>query len=397
MTVKEMKARLTAIAAEAKIAETANDSEKLDQLMAEAETLKSKIENAATLSKLQKIADDFDEGESPDNGESGEPKPESKAEKRGKALKNGEKVVINKAIITPKAAVPSTTTALESHTAPDVKQTFNDVSSIIDVVHTVPLDGGESYKRGFVKTSSGEGDYTSEGDNHTDTEPVFDYVEMKKTKITAYTEEPDEIRKLANAAYSNTISNSVSKAVRKKIAKQIVIGDGNTDHICGIFNAPAKVIPTDTDITVTEINENTLDDIIFSYGGEEDVEGFCGLLLNKADVKAFAKLRDADGRKVYKVVPNGNTGTIDGVPYIINSACPAISNSKTVAGTYCIAYGPWQNYELALFSDLDVQRSTDYKFKQGQIAHRADIYCGGNVATYKGFIRIKKGATASNE
>lgn len=40
-----------------------------------------------------------------------------------------------------------------------------------------------------------------------------------------------------------------------------------------------------------------------------------------------------------------------------------------------------------LFSDLDVQRSTDYKFKEGMIAHRAEIYAGGNVVAYNGFIR----------
>lgn len=33
----------------------------------------------------------------------------------------------------------------------------------------------------------------------------------------------------------------------------------------------------------------------------------------------------------------------------------------------------------------------EYKFKQGQIAHRAEMYVGGNVAAYNGFVRIKKG------
>ena len=73
---------------------------------------------------------------------------------------------------------------------------------------------------------------------------------------------------------------------------------------------------------------------------------------------------------------------------------PALSASATAAGTYCMAYGSLSNYRLVVFSDLDVQRSTDYKFKEGMIAHRAEIYAGGNVVTYNGFIRVKKATQA---
>ena len=55
-----------------------------------------------------------------------------------------------------------------------------------------------------------------------------------------------------------------------------------------------------------------------------------------------------------------------------------------------MAYGPLSNYELPVFSDIDIQRSTHYKFKQGQIAHRGDVFAGGNVAAYNGFLRVKK-------
>ena len=87
---------------------------------------------------------------------------------------------------------------------------------------------------------------------------------------------------------------------------------------------------------------------------------------------------------------HGNTGTIDGVPFVINSACKAISDTATAAGAYIMAYGPLENYEMAIFSDIDARKSTDYKFKQGQIAYRADIFAGGAVAAYNGFIRAKK-------
>lgn len=44
-----------------------------------------------------------------------------------------------------------------------------------------------------------------------------------------------------------------------------------------------------------------------------------------------------------------------------------------------MAYGPLSNYQLTIFSDMDVQRSTDFKFKQGMIAHRGSVFAGGNV------------------
>lgn len=42
------------------------------------------------------------------------------------------------------------------------------------------------------------------------------------------------------------------------------------------------------------------------------------------------------------------------MPYIINSACAEIGGTKDA---YCMAYGPLSNYEVAVFSDIDAQKS----------------------------------------
>ena len=228
-------------------------------------------------------------------------------------------------------------------------------------------------------------------------EPSFGYVTIEKQKITAYTEEPEEMQKLPNADYDSVIEGSVSKAIRRYLSRQILIGDGSTSKLKGIFYNPTKaterVIDPATDIdTITAIDDGTLDEIIYSFGGDEEVEGVATLILNKQDLKAFAKLRDKQGRKVYTIINRGQTGTIDGVPFVINSACAAVSNSETAAGAYEMAYGYLQNYELAIFSDIDVRRSDDYKFKNGQTAFRASMFAGGSVAAWNGFIRVKKAA-----
>ena len=158
----------------------------------------------------------------------------------------------------------------------------------------------------------------------------------------------------------------------------------------GIFSTAAAAIDAGTDLSISTIDNTTLNNIIFSYGGDEAVEDQAVLLLNKGDLKAFSQLRTTDGKPFHTIVTNGNTGTIDGIPFIINSAASAISKPATTAGAYCMAYGSLSNYKLVVFSDLDVQRSTDYKFKEGMIAHRGEVYAGGNVVAYNGFIRVKK-------
>nr|DAY67636.1 MAG TPA: major capsid protein [Caudoviricetes sp.] len=299
-------------------------------------------------------------------------------EERGKKLKENRSV-----------SVGSSDLILPNHQSTTINGTFNQVSSLIDGVKHVPLNGGESYKTAYEK-SHGEGGYTGESEAAHTADVEFGYAEITKSKITSYSEETEEVVKLPAADYDSVIVGGVGKSLRKKITKEILVGDGGANHLVGIFSDKAKAIEAETDLEISTIDETTLDDIIFSFGGDEDVEDTSVLILNKADVKAFAKLRTQDGKKVYDVKAQGNKGTIDGVPYIINSACNAISNSTTVTGQYCMAYGPLSNYELATFSETEVKRSTDSKFKEGMIAHRGVVFVGGNVAAHNGFLRIKK-------
>jgi len=71
-----------------------------------------------------------------------------------------------------------------------------------------------------------------------------------------------------------------------------------------------------------------------------------------------------------------------------------LTDASTQADDYCMAYGPLSNYMLAIFSDLEIKRSEDYKFKQGMIAHRGSVFVGGNVVSKNGFLRIKKASQA---
>lgn len=300
-------------------------------------------------------------------------------EKRGKDLMEGRSVT-----------VASSDIVLPKRDSATINQTFNKVSSLLDTVDVMIIQGGESFRQPY-EIDNPEGIYTGEGIAASDTDSVFGYADISKSKITAYSEITNEIKKLPTADYESVVMNGISKSARRKLTKEILVGDGATGHLTGIFSASATAIDTSTDLEITAIDNTTLKKIVFSYGSDEEVEEQAVLILHKLDLMAFSQLKNTDGSDYHKIVTNGNTGTIDGIPYIINSAgCKALSAAATSAGAYCMAYGSLANYKLVIFSPLDVQRSTDYKFKEGMIAHRGEVYAGGNVVAHNGFVRVKK-------
>lgn len=298
---------------------------------------------------------------------------------RGKALKQKRAITVGNS----KIAVPK-------YTAKGVKDTFNEVSTLVDLVTITPLEGGESYERGYV-VSYGEGGETDENGNYKDVETKFDYAEIKKQKVTAYQEEPEEIVRLSDEDYHDKVVNGTSIAVKKKMSKDILVGPGTKGRLQGIFTNPdGFAIKESSDIEISTIDNTTLNKIIFAYGGEEDVVSDACVIMNKNDLQGFANVKTTDGKDYYDIELNGNTGRINKIPFVLNSAAKSLINPATSAGEYCMAYGSLSNYEIALFSDLEVKESTDYKFKEGQIAHRGSVFAGGNVVAYNGFVRVKK-------
>ena len=55
-----------------------------------------------------------------------------------------------------------------------------------------------------------------------------------------------------------------------------------------------------------------------------------------------------------------------------------------------MAYGKLSNYKIPVFSELEIKRSDDYKFKSGQVAFKANVMAAGNVVAQDGFVRVKK-------
>ena len=374
LRLKEIKARLEEIRG---LADTESDVEKLDALDKESDDL---IKERKAIEKKIAMRGKFDVA---DIIETKNNEPTEELESRGKALKEGRTVTIS-----------ADGVLLPEHVDDKIAPVpFREVSTLVEQVHTVNLKGGETYKKSFVK-SHGTGGLTAEGDPYTTAEPEFGYLTISKVKVTAYAEITEELEKLPAADYQGEVIKGVNIALRKKISEQILRGAGTTNTFKGIFSNNCEALADSTDLEIASIDENTLDDIVYAYGGDEEVEGGCVLILNKNDLRAFARLKTNEGRKVHTI--DYKAKTIDGIPFIISSHCKAITASGTNVGEYGMAYGPLLNYEVPIFSGVEVAKSTDYKFKDGIICYKASVFTGGNVVGYKGFLRVKKGSAEAN-
>ena len=366
---KEIEDRLTEIRG---MVEKEEDMKKLEEMEKETDKLqeeRSMIEKKMSLTKMTEIP---------------MISTKNKAEQRDILEKRGKDLMENRTI-----KVSSDEVLLPEHVDSTLAPyPFKPVSELVDRVHTINLQGGETYTKSYVK-SYGEAGTTEEGASCTETEPHYGYVTIPKVKVTAYTEITEELEKLPAINYQAEVIKNINISLRKKISQQIIKGDGTTNNFTGIFSDKADALKDQADLEISAIDENTLDDIVFAYGGDEAIENGACLIINKNDLRAFAKLRTKEGRKVHNI--DYVNQTIDGIPYVLNGNCSALSDPSTGTGTYCIAYGSLLNYEVPIFSNVEIGKSTDYKFKDGIICYKASVFTGGNVVGYKGFVRVKKG------
>ena len=262
---------------------------------------------------------------------------------------------------------------------------FQTVTSFMDMVHVINLDGGETYEKAFVK-DYGTAGLTNEGEDYTTAEPTFGYATMSKAKITAYAELSEEVLKLPKLDYEAEVVKGVEVALKKKMAQQAIAGAGTTNTFKGIIADGVEALEAKDVVEVSAITDTTLDEILYSFGGDEEVMGTGVLILNKLDLKAFATLRNTDGTKTYNV--DYKAQTIDGIPYVINSNLTALNSAE--AGKTCMLFGTPKGYDVTIFSPVDIQKSTDYKFKQGIVCYKGSVFASGNVGSYRAFVKVNK-------
>ena len=288
--------------------------------------------------------------------------------------------------------------AVPTFSANTITPSFNSVSSLIDSVSYLKLQGGWSFKQPYSLGVS-EAGYTDEGEDAAEVDNQFGFAEINQTKITAYAELTEELQKLPDADYANCVFDNIRTSIRQLLTKEILFGKGFSSNghpkLVGILDNHATAIDPTTDLSISQITDVTLDEILMNYAGKEEVETPATLILSKRDLMAFSKVRSSTREKFYQITfDTGNSGRISGVPFIINSNLKPLTvpseKGGAASGEYCMVYGNPKNYSLVEFSPLEVKRSDDYKFRKGITCFRGTVYCGGNVTRHNGFLRIRR-------
>lgn len=249
------------------------------------------------------------------------------------------------------------------------------VSSIVDLVKITDASGMGAYKVAYQTADSTAATQT-EGSAYNSSDPTFAFVEIKPQTEAVLSYISKQARKQTPLNYQAKVNESALIALRKRAAKII------TDKIV------ASTI--NTKLYSVTLNEKALRTIAFNYGGDENIVGAATLFLNKADLVTLGDVRGTNDKKpVYEITPdtaNPNTGIIkDGglsVPYCIDS--------NLTSGT--LVYGQPRCFELALFSNYEINVSEDFAFDKGLLAIRGDVELGGDVVVNNGFVVASTGA-----
>lgn len=283
-------------------------------------------------------------------------------------------------------------------TSNNINGTFNEVSSIVDMVNVQDCAGMGSYLVPYV-VSTPTGGVKGENTAYQSGDTTFAYATIAPCKVTTFSKLSTEVTKLTSADYYAKVKQCALIALRKKVSELIAKGNPSAvpAEITGIINENASAISSTAKIDVSTIDEKTLRKIALSYGGNENVVGNAVLFLNKVDLITFGDVRGSDKKPVYEITPdtnNPNTGIIkDGglsVRYCLNSNLAALSATGTAEDTYCMVYGQPQNYELGLFSNYEIKVSEDFEFEKGMLSVRGEVMIGGNVTHADGFVLVKK-------
>ena len=241
------------------------------------------------------------------------------------------------------------------------------------------------------------------GTARTASDPTFAVSPIKPYDVAVTSFVDRNISRLSPAAYLAKVQQMAFRALRNKIAALILKGDSEGTHIMyGMINgtnkAGSSIIDT-LSATVSsaagKIDEQLLNSLYFAYGNGYEAGGNPMLFCNKADLKAWGKLRGTNEKgRLFTITPQpgqANRGILgDGgmlVPYLLDPNLTAIDGTSQAATAKpgCI-FGDPKNYLLGLFGDYTVRVDESVKSVERMYAVLGDAVVGGNVVVDNGFV-----------
>lgn len=290
-----------------------------------------------------------------------------KAEARAKAFAESGKMTIDNAearavlVSSGKLATPTEVAGINDVIG-------SRVSSIVDLVKITDASGMGAYKVAY-QTADATAATQTEGSTYNASDPTFDFVTISPQTEAVLSYISKQARKQTPLNYQAKVNESALVALRKRAA--------------AIVTSKLLASTLNTMLYSVTLNETVLRKIAFNYGGDESIVGAATLFINKADLITLGDVRGSDKKPVYEITPdasNPNTGIIkDGglsVPYCIDS--------NLTSGT--LVYGQPRCFELALFSNYEINVSEDFAFDKGLLAIRGDVELGGDVVVKGGFV-----------
>lgn len=252
---------------------------------------------------------------------------------------------------------------------------FIRVSSILDLVKVVNCNGMGANRVAYVLNAPTGAAHT-EGAAITETDPAFGYVDIKPTTYAVMSAISKEAKKQSPLQYESKVRELSLVGLRKVAAKAV------TDKVV------ASTLTTG--LTLSALDQHALRKIAFNYGGAEGIEGEAYLFLNKQDLITLGDVRGSNEKKaVFEITPNAqnpNTGTIKDGGLVVNYCI----NNDLATGT--LLYGQPKNIELDLFSNYEVEVSSDFYFNKLMDAIRGDVQLGADVVAKDGIVKVTIGA-----
>lgn len=263
------------------------------------------------------------------------------------------------------------------------------VSDFLDLIKITDCTGMASYKVAYMTTDAVAAAGT-EGSLPAESAPGFGSVELKPSLVSLISYISREIRKQSPLQYEQKVNESTTRALRRHLSKIAVDAAiaSNLNTALTVTGATGAALFT----------PNLLSDIILAYGGEEGVDGAACLVLNKADLKAFAAVRGKNEYlPVYSIVPdaaNPSMGVIkdnNGLScrYCLNKNVPALSTSTlSTTAKKTMFYGNPQCLEMAMWGGVEVSVNEGYKFGEGLLTIRGETTADADVTVKDGFVVV---------
>lgn len=263
------------------------------------------------------------------------------------------------------------------------------VSSLIDQVSAIDLTGLTLYEEPYVVSemeAQGGTVAATAGTARTASDPTFAKAAIKPYEVSVTSFVDKNLGNLNPANYAAKVQAMAMRALRRKINEMIVNGDGQgIPAMFGLTNAKntAGAAIFAEKALGAAIGVDTLDTLVFAYGGDEEVGGNARLVLSKASLKAIGALRGTnEKRRLFKITPdagNSNTGVIEDGGTIISYTISSAIGDK-------LGYGDPANYELGLFGEYLIRVDTSVKSIERMHAILGDVMVGGNLVVDKGFV-----------